>query len=191
MMRTVGRPLILLCASWAVAADLPLGDSSRGERLFETQQCIRCHSINGRGGKIAPDLGRRIGRNLTPALLAGTLWNHAPAMWSEMRRQGIESPVMNTQDAADLFAFFYSARFFDRPGDAGRGKDAFSRHRCSDCHGLSESKGGAPAVARWRSLGSPVALAEAMWNHAKGMRDEFARRGYRWPELSAQDLTDI
>jgi cytochrome c551/c552 len=104
----------------------------------------------------------------------------------------VPAPSMNTGEAADLFAYFHSARVFDRPGDAGRGKAAFSRHRCADCHGLSEAKlGKAPAVATWRSLGSPVALAESMWNHANGMRDEFARRGFSWPELTSQELTDI
>jgi mono/diheme cytochrome c family protein len=113
-------------------------------------------------------------------------------MWSEMRRQNVPAPSMSTGEAADLFAYFYSARFFDRPGDAGRGKAALSRHHCADCHGLSEAKPGkAPAVATWRSLGSPVALAESMWNHANGMRDEFARRGFSWPELTSQELTDI
>ena len=184
--------VFLFSAGWMVAADVPPGNSERGARLFETQQCIRCHSINGRGGGTAPDLGRRIGRNYSPALLTATLWNHAPAMWSEMRRQSVANPSMSTGEAADLFAYFYSARFFDRPGDAGRGKSAFSRHHCANCHGLAEPKpGNAPAVATWRSLGSPVALTEAMWNHARGMRDEFVRRGFSWPELISQELTDI
>ncbi|MBC7926899.1 MAG: c-type cytochrome [Bryobacteraceae bacterium] len=189
--RTLSRTLVLLNICWVSGADLPLGDSSKGERLFETQQCIRCHKINGTGGTSAPDLGRPLGRNLTPALLAGTLWNHAPAMWSEMRRQGIEPPAMSTQDAGDLFAFFYSARYFDKPGDAGRGRNAFSLHHCADCHSLSEPKGAAPAVATWQSLGSPVALAEAMWNHSGGMRDTAASRGVTRSQLSAQDLSDI
>jgi cytochrome c551/c552 len=99
---------------------------------------------------------------------------------------------MSSEEAADLFAFFYSARFFDRPGDAGRGKAAFSRHHCADCHGFSDSKpGNAPAVSAWRSLASSVVLAEAMWNHARGMREEFAKRGFSWPELTSQELTDI
>lgn len=167
-------------------------NSVRGARLFETQQCIRCHSVNGKGGSSAPDLGRRIGRNYTPALLASTFWNHAPAMWAEMRRQNITPPLLSAEDTADLFAYFYSARFFDLPGDAGRGKDAFARHRCAECHGLGEAKpGGAPPVVKWQALGSPVALPEAMWNHARGMRDEFARRGFPWPRLTSQELTDI
>lgn len=166
--------------------------SVRGAHLLETQQCVRCHSVNGRGGTTAPDLARRIGRNHTPAVLASTLWNHAPAMWVEMGRQGITPPALTVGDAADLFAYFYSTRFFDLAGDAGRGKDAFGRHRCAECHGLGEAKQGrAPPVVKWQALGSPVALAEAMWNHATGMRDEFARRGFPWPRLTSQELTDI
>jgi mono/diheme cytochrome c family protein len=190
--QTLGYTLIALCVSSAFAAESPLGQSTRGERLFDTQGCIHCHSVNGRGGSTAPDLGRKIGRNHTPSLLASTLWNHAPVMWGEMEKQGIRTPAMNSQDAADLFAYFYSTGFFDKPGDAGRGKDAFSRRHCADCHGLASPKpGNAPAVAQWQSLGSPVALTEAMWNHAKAMREEFSRRGFHWPELTPQELTDI
>lgn len=178
--------------SWTLSAEVLGGNSEQGERLFETQQCVRCHSINGKGGGTAPDLGRTIGRNSTPTLLGATLWNHAPAMWSAIEKQGISLPRLTTQDVADLFAYFYSARFFDEPGDAGRGKNAFSRHACSECHGLTQRKtGSAPAVATWHSLQSPAALVEAMWNHAGRMRQEFAKRGLRWPDLTSQELTDI
>ena len=30
-----------------------------------------------------------------------------------------------------------------------------------------------------------------MWNHAATMKGEFAKRGFRWPELSSQELADI
>src|SRR4051794_25521973 len=118
------RLVVCLCigvfAHRTFAAGIHGGSSEKSEQLFQTQQCIRCHSIHGKGGNTAPDLGRRIGRDQTPEALASILWNHAPAMWSEMGRQGITSPVLSPQDAADLFAFFYSSRFFDKPGDAGR-----------------------------------------------------------------------
>lgn len=169
------------------------GNSTRGEKLFQTQQCVRCHARNGRSGwRTAPDLSRRIGRNHTPELLAATLWNHAPAMWSEMARQGVPVPALTVKDAADLFAFFYSTRFLDKPGDAGRGKQAFTRHRCSECHGLTQRiAGNAPPVAMWSSLGNSAGLAEAMWNHATTMSREFKQRGFRWPALTSQELTDI
>ena len=38
---------------------------------------------------------------------------------------------LDEQAAPDLMAFFYAARFFEKPGDAGRGKRAF-RERCAD-----------------------------------------------------------
>jgi cytochrome c551/c552 len=101
-----------------------------------------------------------------------------------MRRQSIPVPALSAQDATDLFAYFYSARFFDRPGDAGRGKSAFERHRCARCHDIA-------AVAKWQSLSSPIALTEAMWNHADSMQAQFAQRGLSWPQLTSQELTDI
>src|SRR6266568_7775671 len=87
-------------------------DSLRGERLFHVEGCILCHSIDGVGGKIAPDLGRRIDRNFTPASLASLMWNHAPTMWGAMDRQGIQPSRLDEQAAADIFAYFYTVRFF-------------------------------------------------------------------------------
>ncbi len=120
------------------------------------------------------------------------MWNHAPAMWASMRGRGIQVGDLNEQAAADLFAYFYSARFFESPGDAGRGKSLFSTKHCSECHGLTEAKlPEAKPAAQWDSIGQPLALVNAMWNHAVTMRQEFAKRKLRWPDLSSQDLTDI
>ena len=55
------------------------------------------------------------------------MWNHAPAMWVETRLRNMPRPAMDEQQAADLFAFFYSLRFFEEPGDAARGKRSFYR----------------------------------------------------------------
>ena len=58
-----------------------------------------------------------------------------------------------------------------------RGKRAFAARHCADCHGINDSKvAAAPPVSRWQSLQSPIALAEAMWNHAGRMREEMARQ---------------
>src|SRR6476619_4294595 len=75
-------------------------DSQRGERLFQSEGCAQCHSFDGKGGKTAPDLGKRIDRSYTPALLASVMWNHAPSMWSAMRQQGIQSPGLSEPAAA-------------------------------------------------------------------------------------------
>ena len=190
-MRTL-RVIALAMAVAGAALPQPRVDSQRGEQLFQSEGCIQCHSIEGKGGKTAPDLGKRIDRNYTPALLASVMWNHAPAMWSAMRQQGIQTASLSEQTAADLFAYFYAARFFDKPGDAARGKRVFSSKHCSECHGLATSiAAGAPPVAQWQSLGHPILLAEAMWNHSANMRERFAQRELAWPEVTGQDLTDL
>jgi mono/diheme cytochrome c family protein len=176
-----------LHAAAAVAAD-----SGRGAELFTTLSCIQCHSVNGKGGTVAPDLGSRRDRDLTPATLAATMWNHAPVMWASMRERNIRAGDLTEQGAADLFAYFYSARFFEKPGDAGRGKRLFSESHCLECHGpAAVTVPEAKPAGEWDSIGQPIALVNAMWNHAATMRPEFLRRKLRWPDLTSQDLTDI
>lgn len=176
----------------AAEARLISADSQRGERLFQSEGCIQCHSINGKGGGSAPDLGKRLGRNYTPALMASVMWNHAPTMWAAMNRQGIQTTPLSEQEAADLFAYFYSVRFFDKLGDAGRGKQLLSSKHCAECHGITTSKAdGAKPMTQWNSVGDAITLAQAMWNHAANMRQAFDRHGIRWPEVTEQNLTDI
>jgi mono/diheme cytochrome c family protein len=182
---------VLAASTCARAATLAI-DSSRGETLFETLACVECHSVNGKGGRIAPDLGRVVDRNFTPAALSSTMWNHAPAMWTSMRAREIRGAELDEQAAGDLFAYFYSARFFEKPGDAARGKRVFKERGCGNCHGLTEPlASGAPTVAQWESLTDPVSLAESMWNHAPHMLSATGAKRVSWPSLSGQDLTDL
>ena len=90
-MRTI---TFLLPLTMAVGAVLPSADSQRGEKIFQKQGCVRCHSVQGKGtSTVGPDLGRIVDRNFTPALLASTMWNHGPTMWSAMRQQGSRCPA--------------------------------------------------------------------------------------------------
>jgi mono/diheme cytochrome c family protein len=183
------RRLLILLASMAT---MHAADSARGERLFTSLSCIQCHSVNGTGGKAAADLGRRIDRNFTPASLASTMWNHAPSMWVAMREREIRAGDLDQPAAADLFAYFYSARFFEKPGDAGRGKRLFTERSCSLCHGLSVAiKAGVKPVSQWSALTDSIALAEGMWNHAPNMFAEAKLWQLPWPQLSGQDLADL
>lgn len=171
-------------------------DARRGAEFFEKQKCNTCHSV-GAGVKArapgqAPDLAARGDRDYTPSGIASRMWNHAPAMWSQISRQGMTVPNVSEQDAADLFAFFYSARYFEKPGDAGRGKRAFAQKGCAECHSLAVGgASGGPPVSHWQSLRDPIALVQRMWNHQNQMKTETAKRKIPWPELAALDLTDI
>jgi cytochrome c2 len=173
----------LIAALAARAADLS-ADSSRGEQVFETVACVQCHSVNGKGGSVGPDLGRMLDRGFTSATLAATMWNHAPGMWAAMRDRQIVAGELNEQAAQDLMAFFYSTRFFEKPGDAARGKRAFEGRGCAGCHDLKNS-------SQWAAIADPIALAEAMWNHRAQMQSAAASKGGPLPQITAQELTDM
>ncbi len=166
-------------------------DSARGADLFASLSCAQCHAAGGRGGG-APDLSRLADRNFTPSALAATMWNHAPAMWNAMGRANVRIPEVGEQAAADLFAYFYSTRFFEKPGDAARGRRLFTERGCASCHGLTaELRAGAPPVSGWKDLNHPLALSEAMWNHMPVMLQAVRAKQVAWPALSGQDLTDL
>jgi len=181
---------IALLSTWA--ADVSGGDARRGEQLFQTEQCIQCHSLNGRGGHMAPDLSRRVDRDYTPTVMASLMWNHAPDMWAAMKREGIAKAELSAESASDLFAYFVAARYFEKPGDAGRGKQAFTAKHCAECHGVTTSNyEGAPPIATWESLADPSVLAQQMWNHGAKMREAFTKRKLQWTQLTGQELTDM
>jgi mono/diheme cytochrome c family protein len=190
VLRIGGAAALFACASMAGNA-IP-GDARRGEQIFQTQQCIQCHSVNGRGGHIAPDLAKRVDRDFTPSVMASLMWNHAPDMWAAMKKQGVTKSQLSSEAAGDLFAYFVSQRYFEKPGDAGRGKQVFAAKHCAGCHGLTTSPDpAAPPVAKWESLADPTVLAQQMWNHGAKMRDEFAKKKLAWSKLTSQELTDM
>ena len=173
------------------AATIPM-DSTRGDELFQSQGCVQCHSLKGIGGRSAPDLGRMLDRAYSPSDLASTMWNHAPTMWGAIAARGIKVGDISQQDAADLFAAFYSARYFEMQGDAGHGKSFFQSRSCATCHGLTHSPNpAAKPVNEWTTLGAPVALVGAMWNHSPDMWEELALRKKPWPNMTPQDMTDL
>jgi mono/diheme cytochrome c family protein len=183
--------LVILALSAAGAATVEM-DSGRGQRVFESESCIHCHAIDGKGGHVAPDLGSAIDRSFTPATLASTMWNHAPTMWTAMSKQNVKPGKLDEQAAADLFAYFYAVRFFDKPGDAGRGKRLFHERTCDRCHGLTNSPdSAAPPISKWQSLADPIGLTQVMWNHSGAMSAEIAHKKMSWPQLTGQDFSDL
>jgi mono/diheme cytochrome c family protein len=181
-----------LVAGSMFAAGIPSGDAARGEQLFQSQQCVTCHSVNGRGGTAAPDLAKRTDRDYTPAAMASLMWNHAPDMWTAMLKKGIVRPALTPEQSADLFAYFVSAHYFEKLGDAARGKRDFAAKHCAECHGVTTSSfPGAPPVAKWDSLADPSLLAQQMWNHGGQMHAAFAQKKLAWSQLTGAELTDI
>lgn len=179
--------LWLLALTGAVALgplEGAVGDPEKGKQVFDSLKCSTCHSVGGIGGKAAPDLGVRKSRGRTPAELTAAMWNHAPAMWAAMEKAAVSKGPLSTQDAADLFAWFQSARYFERAGDAAAGKALFASKGCATCHGA-----GTKPPETWESVTDAIELARQMWNHAPAMRT--ASQGAKAPELTAAELNDI
>jgi mono/diheme cytochrome c family protein len=188
-----GVLVLVLHSAVVFASALPMGaDSHRGADFFQHQGCVKCHSVKGVGTGKAPDLGRRLDRDYTPDGVAARMWSHAPVMWTAMAKENVPIPRVSTDQAADLFAYFYAARYFEKSGEAERGYRVFQEKRCAECHSLTVSGGGiGPPVEKWESLQAPILLIQHMWNHQTQMHNAMAARGIPWPRLTSQDLDDL
>jgi mono/diheme cytochrome c family protein len=169
-----------------------VGVPERGAMLFYGQkQCSVCHSINGSGGRIAPDLSAT--RPGTPAMgwLGAVLWNHAPGMFRQIR-SGKSYPQLNTGEMADILAFLYQAGNVDRPGDPVAGRRAFREKGCVQCHAVrSEGGKSAPDLATVALAGGSNEWMRAMWNHTQSMIDPISKALGHWPQFTGSEMNDL
>lgn len=168
------------------------GDVKAGMQAFFDKGCARCHAVLGEGGKAAPDLARAPAGHLSAAELVAAMWNHAPAMWEKMQAQHVVLPKFTESEMTNLFAFLYSVRALDEPGDAERGHKLLSEKRCLDCHAVGDQGGrNGPELSKWASYRNPVSWVQAMWNHAQPMQASMAARGLAWPQFAGNDMADL
>jgi mono/diheme cytochrome c family protein len=184
-MKLIAGLLLVLIPACAASIE---ADSRRGADLFATQKCTTCHSVYGQGQHTAPDLGQRASREYTAAGVASRMWNHAPTMWYSMGKSNIEPPKLTEGNAADLFAFFYATRYFEKRGDAGRGKRVYESKKCGQCH---EAGGPGLPVTKWKSAADPIDLVLQMYNHAPQMKEAAAGKNFKWPTMTPDELTDL
>src|SRR5574341_1155268 len=149
------RAVIALCGAVLIAAACAgqnqpagayflAGDAKAGMQAFFNKGCARCHAVLGEGGRTAPDWARAPGAHLSAAELVAAMWNHAPAMWEKMRLEHLAPPKFTENEMANLFAFLYSVRALDEPGDAERGRKLLSDKRRSE-----ERRVGKECRSRW------------------------------------------
>ncbi|HUP47381.1 MAG TPA: c-type cytochrome [Thermoanaerobaculia bacterium] len=78
------------------------------------------------------------------------------------------------------------------PGNPLEGRLLFEGKGCSQCHGIGGSGAGiAPELGEGRFAGSFLDLGAELWNHVPGMSVSFAAAGVPWPELSADEATQL
>ncbi len=170
-----------------------VGDPHIGAKLFfDKEGCARCHSVSGAGGKLAPDLGyaRSPDANLTQ--LVSAMWNHAPRMWERMKLEKIPYPDLCNEEMAHLFAFLYTARYVDEPGNAAKGQLLFESKRCSQCHAVRGAGGNVgPDFSEIGGVDTPLRWTQAMWNHAPSMEAGALRLHIPWPKFEGREMNDL
>lgn len=194
-MRSAFLAVAFLVGSFGAAhADPGAGraqDPLAGSQVFGSKGCVKCHAVNGIGGKVGPDLAR-IPRPRSVADLAVAMWNHLPRMAAAMQEMGIPSPQLDARSAGDLVAFLFTLDYFDPPGSREAGRTLFQDRRCITCHQV-EGSGGivGPNLDFFKQQGTPISLAAALWNHGPGMSEAMRTRGIRRPTFRERELGDI
>jgi mono/diheme cytochrome c family protein len=187
---------LLAAAAAAGAAEDPLagllpGDPVAGSQLFVSRGCLRCHAVNGDGGRAAADLGRLTLKR--PLLeLAGLLWNHSPRMEAVFGQAGVRRPTFTPDEMASLLAFLYSLNHLDRPGDAAAGARLWAAKGCRTCHALGGSGGTVgPDLDRYARYASPVFLTAALWKNGPAMARAMREHGVPRPSFRDDDIPNL
>jgi cytochrome c2 len=167
------------------------GNAENGWNVFQGR-CIHCHSVNGQGGVLGPELGPQHELPLTTARFAAVFWNHAPEMLRQSHDSGVPPPVFQGQEMVDLLAFLASLRYFEPTGTVAAGAQVFSERGCAACHGsVAEGTQGGPALKAGAAPFTAVSFTAALWQHGPRMIDRSKELGMPWPTLKATDIGDL
>ena len=168
-----------------------LGNPSSGRRLFAEKACDQCHTVDGSGERMGPDLGVAA-RELSVTDMAGQMWNHSTTMWARMEELNIPRPVFSANEMADLIGYIYFVGFSGGRGDRSRGSAVFRNKGCAGCHSLeNRSESGAPDLSDSPVVASPFEFLSALWNHSMAMERRMQERGMDWPLLDEIEMRDL
>ncbi len=167
------------------------GRAEAGRVIFVEKRCNECHSVQGVGGHIGPDLAEQ-GRLWGLTEFAAAMWNKRPEMMDAARRKQMQLPQVGAVEMADLVAYLYSVEYFDQPGDPERGQEALRDRGCLGCHSLQGTGGiSATDLAQVSGVESPAAVIAVLWNHSLVMEGAPDLQETAWPTLTAEEMADI
>ena len=164
---------------------------SKGRRVFESKQCIRCHVPGGRSGG-GPPL-EELRRPQGAWELTGRLWNHVPAMFTALAASDIKWPRFTTEEVTDLMTFLAATTDADQKPDLARGQTLLVQKGCLKCHALRGEGGriGQDLSERTAAFASPAAWAVRVWAHAPNMATEAKERGIPYPRFSDREMVHL
>jgi cytochrome c2 len=194
-----GTELVDLIAFLESAAPQPVegrvyvlpGRAEAGRVVFVEKRCRDCHSVQGVGGRIGPDLAA-MGRRWSLTEFAAAMWNKAPAMMEAQKAKGIRTPSLGAVEMADLVAYLYAIEYFAEVGDPEMGEQHLTDSGCLGCHSIGGTGGNiAKDFYLMRELVSPAEVSAALWNHSILIGSGAEVMQGPWPKLSPGELADI
>ena len=178
------------------------GSAERGRRVMLEKRCATCHSVEGQGGRLGPNLSAWAAyRN--PVVWAQAMWNHAPQMQQVMATRGFAWPVFAGTEMADLIAYVQSqtpsgAAIHMVLPDAARGRHLFEAKGCVRCHGAaSRTRNSTDRIQKGPRLiarGFPQTLGQfagLMWNHSPQMWERMRAEGIPRPHFTRGEMADL
>lgn len=174
------------------------GDLYRGKVLVREKGCLVCHSVGGKGGKLAPGFDR-LAKYVSPLFLAQALWNHGPGMEKVLREKGINRPQFEKGEIVDLSAYIRSAsrgtergRVYMSPGNPKRGAAVFKDKGCANCHAIhGKGQDIGPDLGEVDLDMSVTQIAGLMWNHGSQMAELMKENKMEWPLFDGQEMADL
>jgi mono/diheme cytochrome c family protein len=164
---------------------------TRGRALFTAKECARCHRPRGEAG-VGPALDE-LRRPQGAFVLAGRLWNHAPAMFTALTQEGVKWPEINPEEMVELMAYLEAIPARDPTPDLSRGETMLVRKGCLKCHSLrGEGARIGPDLSGLRSAyESGPGWASRMWKHTPRMAAVALERGILYPRFTDGEMGDL
>ncbi len=81
--------------------------AQRGAQLVRNKGCLTCHSVRGKGGKLAADYATSSVVGSPASLIAG-MWNHSAYMEAKAQKQDVAWPTLTGQELADIATYLAS-----------------------------------------------------------------------------------
>lgn len=172
-------------------AEAQIGDATLGRALFSSKECASCHRPRGESG-VGPAL-EELRRPQGAFELAGRLWNHAPAMFTLVKRERLEWPQISAAEMQDLMAYLQADPARDPAPDLFKGQVALLRKGCLKCHSLRrEGSRIAPDLAdRGDIYVSASGWAAKMWVHTPRMAAKALEIGVLYPRFVDGEMNHL